>query len=151
MSYRMKKRLHTLLVSIFLFLVVIIFIILGKKQPEGEYITKEEMVVLTELLNTVWDEHVAGEDADSAQMQREAMAVLEEMVSGWEVEEYVTYNQFNQWKNEIEAELDVLGEEEDEYVFINNNELAEYPIELGYEELLQNNDIYKNGFGDEVK
>lgn len=113
MSYRMKKRLHTLLVSIFIFLVVIIFIILGKKQPEGEYITKEEMVVLTELLNTVWDEHVAGEDADSVQTQREAMAVLEEMISGWEVEEYVTYNQFNQWKNEIEAELDVLGEEEE--------------------------------------
>ena len=113
MSYRMKKRLHTLLVSIFIFLVVIIFIILGKKQPEGEYITKEEMVVLTELLNTVWDEHVAGEDADSVQTQKEAMAVLEEMVSGWEVEEYVTYNQFNQWKNEIEAELDVLGEEEE--------------------------------------
>ena len=113
MSYRMKKRLHTLLVSTFIFLVVIIFIILGKKQPEGEYITKEEMVVLTELLNTVWDEHVAGEDADSVQTQREAMAVLEEMISGWEVEEYVTYNQFNQWKNEIEAVLDVLGEEEE--------------------------------------
>ena len=113
MSYRMKKRLHTLLVSIFIFLVVIIFIILGKKQPEGEYITKEEMVVLTELLNTVWDEHVAGKDADSVQTQKETMAVLEEMVSGREVEEYVTYNQFNQWKNEIEAELDVLGEEEE--------------------------------------
>ena len=113
MSYRMKKRLHTLLVSIFIFLVVIIFVILGKKQPEGEYITKEEMVVLTELINTVWDEHVAGEDADSVQTQREAMAVLEEMISDWEVEEYVTYNQFNQWKNEIEAELDVLGEEEE--------------------------------------
>lgn len=113
MSYRMKKRLYTLLVSIFVFLVVTIFVILGKKQPEGEYITKEEMVVLTELLNTVWDEHVAGEDADSAQTQKETMAVLEEMVSGREVEEYVTYNQFNQWKNEIEAELDVLGEEEE--------------------------------------
>ena len=45
----------------------------------------------------------------------------------------------------------VLGEDEDEYVFISNNELAEYTIELGYEEMLQNNDIYKNGFGDEVK
>lgn len=45
----------------------------------------------------------------------------------------------------------ILGEEEDEYVFISNNELAEYTIELGYQEMLQNNDIYKNGFGDEVK
>ena len=57
--------------SIFALLVVIIFLLLGKTQPEGEYITKSEMVALTELINTVWDEHVAGKDADSVQTQKE--------------------------------------------------------------------------------
>lgn len=111
---KVKKQLYMLLVSIFIFLVIMIFVVIGKVQPEGEYITKNEMIVLTELLTTVWDEHIESsvEDVNSIQTQKETMAVLEEMVSGWEVDEYVTYGQFKQWKEEIDSELDSLGDED---------------------------------------
>lgn len=114
MSYKMKKQIYTLLMSILALLIVIIFIVVGKIQPEGEYITKPEMVVLTELLNTVWSEHIEGsaEDVDRIQTQKETMAVLEEMVSGWEVDEYITYGQFKQWKEKIDSGLDGLSDED---------------------------------------
>lgn len=112
MSMKLKQKMHTLLVSIFVLLVVMIFVIIGKIQPEGEYITKGEMVVLTELLTTVWDEYIVGEESYSIQTRKETMAVLQEMVSGWEVDEYITYGQFAQWRDEINSELGELKEEE---------------------------------------
>ena len=108
MSYGMKKIVYGFLMGILALLIVnIIFILFGKSQTEGEYITKDEMVVLTELLNAVWDEYMdeENEDVNRIQTQKETMAVLEEMVSGWEVEEYVTYGQFKQWKKEIELQI----------------------------------------------
>ena len=115
MSIRMKKRMYALLMSILALLIVIIFIVIGKIQPEGEYITKDEMVVLTELLNIVWDEHIESnvQDVNRIQIQKETMAVLEEMVSGWDVEEYVTYGQFKQWKEEIDSAMDISEGKED--------------------------------------
>ena len=114
MSMKLKQKLYSLLVSIFVLLVIIIFLVIGKAQPEGEYITKSEMVVLTELLNTVWNEHIEDhvEDVDRTQIQKESMAILEEMVSDWEVDEYVTYGQFKQWKDEINSGFDELQDEE---------------------------------------
>ena len=114
MSYKVKKQLYMLLVSIFIFLVIMIFIVIGKTQPEGEYITQNEMVVLTELLNIVWDEYTEGnaKDIESIQAQKEIMTVLEEMVSEWEVDEYVTYGQFAQWRDEINSGLDEVEKEE---------------------------------------
>lgn len=114
MSVKLKRKLYSLLVSIFIFLVIMIFVVIGKVQPEGEYITKDEMVVLTELVNTVWNEHIESnsEAIDSIQTQKETMAVLKEMVSGWEVDEYVTYGQFKQWMEEINSGLDGLNGEE---------------------------------------
>ena len=114
MSVKMKEKIYILLMGILALLIIIIFLVIGKIQPEGEYITKSEMIVLTELLNTVWNEHIAGdgENTDSIQKQKETMVVLQEMVSDWEVEEYVTYGQFVQWRDEINSGLDELGNEE---------------------------------------
>ena len=75
MSHRMRKMLYTLLMSILFLLIILILLIFHKIQPEGEYITKDEMTVLTELVNTVWNEYIEGgtEDIDSIQIQKETM------------------------------------------------------------------------------
>lgn len=114
MSHRMRKMLYTLLMSILFLLIILILLIFHKIQPEGEYITKDEMTVLTELVNTVWNEYIEGgtEDIDSIQIQKETMSVLEKMVSGWEVNEYVTYGQFRQWMEEIHSGIDHFNGEE---------------------------------------
>ena len=110
MSYKMKNRIYTLLMSIFVLLVIVIFVILGKKQPEGEYITKDEMVVLTELIVTVLEDNTGSDTQISEEVlvQREAVAELVELISGWEVEEYVTYRQFLQWEDIASRGWDVL-------------------------------------------
>ena len=71
MSRRMRKKIYILLMSILFLLIIFILLIFSKIQPEGEYITKNEMVVLTELLNTVWDEHIESnvQDVDRIQIQ----------------------------------------------------------------------------------
>ena len=92
--------------------------ILGKKQPEGEYLTQDEMVVLTELVGTVLEDN-NGLDTQLSEeelLQREAVAELEELVSGWEVEEYVTYRQFLQWEDIASKGWDVLESEERKYL-----------------------------------
>ena len=53
MSFEMKKRICIFLIGVVILLALIPIIFFRKKQPEGEYIAKEEVVVLTELLNTV--------------------------------------------------------------------------------------------------
>ena len=135
MSIRMKKRMYALLMSILALLIVIIFIVIGKIQSEGEYITKNEMFFLTELLNTVWNEHIESnmQDVDRIQIQKETMAVLEEMVSGWDDEEYVTYGQYKQWRDEINSGLDELMDGEIETIkkywnnsFIDKEDLFAY-------------------------
>ena len=113
MSYKMKSRLYTLLMNIFILLVIIIFVIIGKKQPEGEYITKDEMMVLTELVDTVLTDSSGSDTQLSGEvlLQREAVAELQELVSGWDVEEYVTYRQFLQWEGIASKAWDVLDKE----------------------------------------
>ncbi len=127
MSYKMKSRIYTLLMSIFVFLVIVIFIILGKKQPEGEYITKDETIILVELVDTVLEDYgvtvsaegmesnTSGEEqegVESALTQQNAVAELEELVSGWDAEEYVTYGQFLQWEEIASQAWDVMSDEE---------------------------------------
>ena len=131
MTYKMKKRLYTLLISIFVLLVISIFVVLGKKQPEGEYITKEEVLTLVALVDTVLEDRgivVSTENVDvnidnnvdedtkdslgSALLQQNAVAELEELVSGWDEEEYVTYGQFLQWEEIASKAWDVLSDEE---------------------------------------
>ena len=131
MTYKMKKRLYTLLMSIFVLLVIAILVVLGKKQPEGEYITKEEVLTLVELVDTVLEDRgivVSTENVDvnidnnldedtkdslsSALSQQNAIVELEELVSGWDEEEYVTYGQFLQWE-EIASEAWDVPEDED--------------------------------------
>ena len=101
MTYKMKKRLYTLLMSIFVLLVISIFVVLGKKQPEGEYITKDEIMTLVELVDTVLDDYgitvsddimnsntdVNEQGGSSALAQQNAVAELEELVSDWNEEE----------------------------------------------------------------
>ena len=114
MSYRTKKRIYTLLVSIFFLLVAIIFLIVNEKQPEGEYITKDEMVALTDLVSTV-SKDIIGSDTQLSEevlVQREAVAELEAVVSGWDEEEYVTYRQFLQWEDVASRGWDVLEKDE---------------------------------------
>ena len=114
MSYRTKKRIYTLLVSIFFLLVAIIFLIVNEKQPEGEYITKDEMVALTDLVSTVSKDNIGSDTQLSEEilMQREAVAELEALVSGWDEEEYVTYRQFLQWEDVASRGWDVLEKDE---------------------------------------
>ena len=131
MTYKMKKRLYTLLISIFVLLVISIFVVLGKKQPEGEYITKEEVLTLVALVDTVLEDRgivVSTENVDvnidnnvdedtkdslgSALLQQNAVAELEELVSGWDEEEYVTYGQFLQWEKIVSKAWDVPGDED---------------------------------------
>ena len=126
MTYKMKKRLYTLLMSIFVLLVISIFVVLGKKQPEGEYITKDEIMTLVELVDTVLDDYgitvsddimnsntdVNEQGGSSALAQQNAVAELEELVSDWNEEEYVTYGQFLQWEEIVSKAWDVLGDED---------------------------------------
>ena len=89
------------MISIFVLLVISIFVVLGKKQPEGEYITKEEVLTLVALVDTVLEDRgivVSTENVDvnidnnvdedtkdslgSALLQQNAVAELEELVSG---------------------------------------------------------------------
>ena len=127
MSYRMKKRLYTMLMSIFFFLVITIFMLLGKKQPEGEYITKDEVLTLVELIDTVLEDYDVivsseggeigvGDNAlnsnESALLQQNAVAELKELVSEWDSEEYVTYSQFLQWEEIVSQAWDIMTDEE---------------------------------------
>ena len=127
MSYRMKKRLYTMLMSIFFFLVITIFMLLGKKQPEGEYITKDEVLTLVELIDTVLEDYDVtvsseggeigvGDNAlnsnESALLQQNAVAELKELVSEWDSEEYVTYGQFLQWEEIVSQAWDIMTDEE---------------------------------------
>ena len=128
MSYNIKSGLYTLLMSIFILLVILIFIILGKKQqPEGVYITKDEILTLVELLNLVIEddgisivdeggEDTGTEDAnikdESIMTSKDVIADLQELVSGWEAEGYVTYGQFLQWEEIAAGNWDVLSLED---------------------------------------
>lgn len=127
MSFRIKKRICILLISLLILLAIIPTVLLKKEQPEGEYITKDEVVVLTELLHTVLENDVSdtgeGNEEVSEQKeiiefaqenadQREVVENLQELVSGWEVKEYITYGHFLQWKEAADREFDVLPEDE---------------------------------------
>ena len=105
MSYKMKSRIYMLLMSVFVLLVIIIFIILGKKQPEGEFITKDEVMTLVELVDTVLEDY-------GVVVQQNAVAELKELVNGWNSEEYVTYNQFLQWEEIISEAWEISCDEE---------------------------------------
>lgn len=115
MSFKVKKRVCILLISILVLLALIPMMFLRKTQPEGEYITKDEIVVLTELMDTVLKNHEAGstEVSDTMQIQMEAVTSLRDMVSHWEVEEYVTYEHFKQWKDAADEVFDVMEEAEE--------------------------------------
>lgn len=127
MSFRIKKRICILLISLLILLAIIPTVLLKKEQPEGEYITKDEVVVLTELLHTVLENDVSdtgeGNEEVSEQKeiiefvqenadQREVVENLQELVSGWKVKEYITYGHFLQWKEAADREFDVLPEDE---------------------------------------
>lgn len=101
MSFKVKKRVCIILISLLILLALFPFVFFRKTQPEGEYITKEEMVVLTELLTTVLENRM-----DTA-------VFLKELVSRWEVEEYVTYEHFKQWEDTADEVFQVLEEEEE--------------------------------------
>lgn len=114
MSFKMKKQVCILLISLMILLAMVPVIFLRKTQPEGEYITKEEMIVLTEMLNTVLDNNIlnAANSSETLLLQKETVSLLEEMIRGWEVEEYVTYEHFKQWEKTAGQEFDILEEEQ---------------------------------------
>ena len=118
MSFKVKKQVCILLISIVILLALLPFLFFGKTQPEGEYITKEEIVILTELLHTVLENEglVGGQECDNIQSQKEVINNLEEMVYAWDVEGYITYGHFKQWKDITKQEFDVLSEEEQKFL-----------------------------------
>ena len=107
MSFAMKKRVCIFLIGILILLAMIPILFFRKTQPKGEYITKEEVVILTELLHTVLENNTS-----AVQSQKDTVSNLEETVSGWEVKKFVTYEQFEQWEDVAEQEFDVVSEEE---------------------------------------
>lgn len=113
MSFKVKKRVCILLISLLILLALIPLFFFRKTQPEGEYITKEESVVLTELVYTVLENRMAdGTDAsESVQEQIEAISSLKEVVSNWEVEVYVTYGHFKQWEESMSEVFEVSEDE----------------------------------------
>lgn len=115
MSFNVKKKVCIILIGILILLTIIPLVFLKKTQPEGEYITQEEMVVLVELLDTVLQNRVANSSdfSETIQQQIEVISLLEDTVSHWKVDEYVTYEQFRQWKDIADEAFEVLdGEEE---------------------------------------
>lgn len=115
MSFKIKKRVCVLLIIVLILLAIIPLVFMKKLQPEGEYITKEEVLVLTELLNIVLENRVSDKEevSEIIEMQREVVTSLEKLVSDWNVEEYVTYGQFKQWKDMSNEMFDMLEEEEE--------------------------------------
>lgn len=114
MSFRVKKQVCILLIGILIFLAMLPVFFMRKKQPEGEYITKEEVMVLAELLTTVLENRLSSATASSdiIQKQMDTISVLKDKVSQWEVEEYVTYEQFKEWEDVAGEVFYVLEEEE---------------------------------------
>lgn len=114
MSFKLKKHVCILLISLLILLALIPTILLSKTQPEGEYITKDEIIVLTELLTTALENQLPkGSDiSETMKDQMETVSLLEEMTAAWEVEEYVTYEHFKQWEKTASEVFEVLGEEE---------------------------------------
>lgn len=114
MSFKVKKQFCILLIGLLILLAFIPGILFRKTQPEGEYITKEEVMTLTELLAAVLGNRVSnGADSESVQEQMEIVEVLQEKVSAWEMEEYVTYGQFTQWEETVGVMFDVWEDEEE--------------------------------------
>lgn len=113
MSFKMKKQVCILLISLLILLTLVPMLFFKKQQPEGEYITKEEVLVLTELMNSVLENRMATgiDSSEKVQTQKEMAELLDEQVLGWEVEEYVTYGHFKQWEKIVEDVFDVEGEE----------------------------------------
>lgn len=115
MSFKVKKIICILLISILVLLALFPMVFSGKNQPEGEYITKEEIIVLTELLTTVLEVRLS-EEKDSyrtIQEQINAVFLLNDLVSRWEVKEYVTYEHFKQWKEMADEAFEVMDEKEE--------------------------------------
>ncbi len=116
MSFKMKKQVCILLISLLILLAMIPILFFRKTQPEGEYISKEEVQVLTDLMNTVVDNSIPSDSnsSETIQSQKEAAVLLSEMVSNWEVEEYVTYGHFKEWVETAKNAFGVLEEEEED-------------------------------------
>ena len=115
MSFNVKKKVCIILIGILILLTIIPLVFLKKTQPEGEYITQEEMVVLVELLDTVLQNRVANSSdfSETIQQQIDVISFLEDTVSHWKVDEYVTYEQFRQWEDVADEAFEVWdGEEE---------------------------------------
>lgn len=115
MSFKVKKQVCILLISILVLLVLIPTLFFRKTQPEGEYITKEEVMVLAELLMTVLEDRLPSATDSSEKIEEliDIVSLLEDTVSHWKVDEYVTYEQFRQWKDIADEAFEVLdGEEE---------------------------------------
>ena len=115
MSFGVKKRVCVLLICILVVLVLMPVISMIKSQPEGEYITKEEVVILVELMDTVLRNREAGDSESSKNLEEQTDAVfrLKDTVARWEVEENVTYEDFKQWEDIADDVFDVLESEEE--------------------------------------
>lgn len=111
MSFGIKKRICICLILLVLCMVIISIFSFGKKQPQGEYITKEEIMVLNSLLEAVLEKQTETE-RETLKKQKEMTEELKEATKSWSENTYVTYEQFKQW--EKLASADVLTKEERE-------------------------------------
>lgn len=115
MSFTLKKRICFFLILFLILLAFSPFLLGRKKQPEGEYLTKEEAIILTELLEKVTEEEIADSDNVTTKKQelKNRITALKESLLDWETESYITYKQVQLWKDALNLEEEVLTKEEE--------------------------------------
>lgn len=118
MNFHQKKKLCIVLIIILFLLALLPFFFLGKRQPQGEYITTGEVRVLTELLQEVSLSY----EQEQAAVQEEATETIEEAgkakpastdrayaaASSW-LEGNLTYGQLLEWSEAMGPMAEVDG------------------------------------------
>ncbi|MDY4097956.1 MAG: SpoIID/LytB domain-containing protein [Lachnospiraceae bacterium] len=110
MEFHQKKTLCLLLIILLFILALFPALLLKKRQPAGEYITTQEVQVLTMLLKQVWQSYEAEDSLNLEEEQASAnenalpkaewkmvLEELEQLTSSWK-EGSLTYGQFLEWK-----------------------------------------------------
>ena len=110
MEFHQKKTLCLLLIILLFILALFPALLLKKRQPAGEYITTQEVQVLTMLLKQVCQSYEAEDSLNLEEEQASAnenalpkaewkmvLEELEQLTSSWK-EGSLTYGQFLEWK-----------------------------------------------------
>lgn len=119
MEFHQKKRICLLLIILLFLLALLPTLLLGKKQPMGEYITTAEVQVLTRLLTQIYQDYRTEANSTSEELQfleekknvsqkewEMALKKLEKLTSDWK-EENLTYGQFLEWKTFLQPVAEI--------------------------------------------